>query len=182
MENLSPQFYQLWLKVMNSSEKCDVPPPTYCTFTDSHLSPCYVGSSIGPEAHSCDKFVSQPWFAIQKWCYYTTKQFVKPPDKEASLQDAVGLQRSSEEHCLETSSGGGSWQAGTPGFSVSHLCRWETWMLQEDFSWSEQVWKLRKGQPQEKREYEKKTLTSAETDCSLPGWHLTFPRLLAIRA
>lgn len=48
------------LKGKISYEKCEAPPPTYDTFGDSDLSPCSVGSSIGPEAHSCDEFVSQP--------------------------------------------------------------------------------------------------------------------------
>lgn len=74
-----------------------MPSPVYDTFADSHLFPSSVGSSVDPEAHSCDEFVSQPWFAIQKWCYYTTKQFVKPPDDKTSLQDAVGLQYSSSQ-------------------------------------------------------------------------------------
>lgn len=73
------------LKGKISYEKCEAPPPTYDTFGDSDLSPCSVGSSIGPEAHSCDEFVSQPWFAIQNRYYYTTRQFVKPPDEEGVL-------------------------------------------------------------------------------------------------
>lgn len=171
MENLSPHFYHMCLKGKISYEKCDAPPPTYDTFADSDLSSCSVGSSISPEAHSCDELVSQSWFAIQKWCYYATKQSVKPPDEEAFLQDAVGLQYSSEHHCPETSWGGGSWHAG----SRSTQC--ESPLEMRNINVTGRLLLVKTGidinvkektASRKKRQYEKKTLTSAERDCSAP--------------
>lgn len=117
--------------------KCEVPQPVYDTFANSHLFPSYVGSSTDPEAHSCDEFVSQPWFAIQKWRYYTTKQFVKAPDDKTSLRDAVGLQYSSDQQASLTGSlmekrilaHRQTWHSEMP-------LEWETLFLQEYIQWS----------------------------------------------
>lgn len=91
LKNLAPHLYCMHLKGKISEEKCEVPPPTYDTFADSDLSPCSVDGSIGLEAHSCDEFVSQPWCAIQKWFYYTTKQFVKTPWWRGILPGCCGF-------------------------------------------------------------------------------------------
>lgn len=163
------------------------PPPTYDTFADSDLSPCSVGSSIGPEAHSSDESVSQPWFAIQKWCYYTTKQFVKLPDEEAFLQDAVGLQYSSEQYCPETSWGGGSWHSDSP----STQC--ESPLEMRNINVTGRLFLVKTGiyiKVKEGTASRKKSVWEKNPDISrhrmhytsLPRWGLTFHRFLAIRA